>query len=153
VFWCHSCSCHPTAARFLVTGWWVVVPVQLLDGSERVFKRCRPRHDRALADGHWPHQPRQGAVITRQASGASPQPAVGGWIAEWTATVRRSCGSAASVSPRRICGSHFGAGVKNIEPSAFRILQHRILPKGAPVQFSLKPLCTVSELRNTSDER
>lgn len=69
---------------FFVTGWWGVVPMQVLDGIGTGLQTVAvPGMVARSLDGTGRINLGQGAVITVQGVGASLSPALGGWIAQW----------------------------------------------------------------------
>lgn len=69
---------------FFLTGWWGVVPVQVLDGIGTGLQTVAvPGMVARSLNGTGRINLGQGAVITVQGIGASLSPALGGWIAEW----------------------------------------------------------------------
>lgn len=69
---------------FFLTGWWGVVPVQILDGIGTGLQTVAvPGMVARSFNGTGRINLGQGAVITVQGVGASLSPALGGWIAEW----------------------------------------------------------------------
>lgn len=69
---------------FFLTGWWGVVPVQVLDGIGTGLQTVAvPGMVARSLNGTGRINLGQGAVITVQGVGASLSPALGGWIAEW----------------------------------------------------------------------
>jgi predicted MFS family arabinose efflux permease len=69
---------------FFLTGWWGVVPVQVLDGIGTGLQTVAvPGMVARSLNGTGRINLGQGAVITVQGVGASRSPALGGWIAEW----------------------------------------------------------------------
>jgi predicted MFS family arabinose efflux permease len=69
---------------FFLTGWWGVVPVQVLDGIGTGLQTVAvPGMIARSLNGTGRINLGQGAVITVQGVGASLSPALGGWIAEW----------------------------------------------------------------------
>lgn len=69
---------------FFLTGWWGVVPIQILDGIGAGLQSVAvPGMVARSLNGTGRINLGQGAVITVQGVGASLSPAVGGWIAEW----------------------------------------------------------------------
>ncbi|MBR0828872.1 MFS transporter [Bradyrhizobium manausense] len=69
---------------FFLTGWWGVVPVQVLDGIGTGLQTVAvPGMVASSLNGTGRINLGQGAVITVQGVGASLSPALGGWIAEW----------------------------------------------------------------------
>jgi MFS family permease len=69
---------------FFLTGWWGVIPVQILDGIGTGLQSVAiPGMVARSLSGTGRINLGQGAVITVQGVGASLSPAVGGWIAEW----------------------------------------------------------------------
>jgi MFS family permease len=69
---------------FFLTGWWGVVPIQVLDGIGAGLQSVAiPGMVARSLSGTGRINLGQGAVITVQGVGASLSPAVGGWIAEW----------------------------------------------------------------------
>jgi MFS family permease len=69
---------------FFFTGWWGVVPIQILDGIGTGLQSVAiPGMVARSLSGTGRINLGQGAVITVQGVGASLSPAVGGWIAEW----------------------------------------------------------------------
>lgn len=69
---------------FFLTGWWGIVPVQILDGIGAGLQSVAvPGMVARSLSGTGRVNLGQGAVITVQGVGASLSPAVGGWIAQW----------------------------------------------------------------------
>jgi predicted MFS family arabinose efflux permease len=69
---------------FFVTGWWGVIPMQVLDGIGTGLQTVAvPGVVARSLDGTGRINLGQGAVITVQGVGASLSPALGGWIAQW----------------------------------------------------------------------
>ncbi|WP_130227523.1 MFS transporter [Bradyrhizobium sp. Leo121] len=69
---------------FFLTGWWGVVPVQILDGIGAGLQSVAvPGMVARSLNGTGRINLGQGAVITVQGIGASLSPALGGWIAQW----------------------------------------------------------------------
>jgi predicted MFS family arabinose efflux permease len=69
---------------FFVTGWWGVVPMQVLDGIGTGLQTVAvPGMVARSLNGTGRINLGQGAVITVQGVGASLSPALGGWIAQW----------------------------------------------------------------------
>jgi MFS family permease len=69
---------------FCVTGWWGVIPIQILDGIGTGLQSVAiPGMVARSLSGTGRINLGQGAVITVQGVGASLSPAIGGWIAEW----------------------------------------------------------------------
>lgn len=69
---------------FFLTGWWGVIPVQILDGVGAGLQSVAvPGMVTRSLSGTGRVNLGQGAVITVQGVGASLSPAVGGWIAQW----------------------------------------------------------------------
>jgi len=69
---------------FFVTGWWGVVPMQVLDGIGTGLQTVAvPGMVARSLNGTGRINLGQGAVITVQGIGASLSPALGGWIAQW----------------------------------------------------------------------
>jgi MFS family permease len=69
---------------FFLTGWWGVVPMQVLDGIGTGLQTVAvPGMVARSLSGTGRVNLAQGAVITVQGVGASLSPALGGWIAEW----------------------------------------------------------------------
>ena len=69
---------------FFVTGWWGVVPMQVLDGIGTGLQTVAvPGMVARALNGTGRINLGQGAVITVQGVGASLSPALGGWIAQW----------------------------------------------------------------------
>jgi predicted MFS family arabinose efflux permease len=69
---------------FFFTGWWGVLPVQILDGVGAGLQSVAvPGMVARLLNGTGRVNLGQGAVITVQGVGASISPALGGWIAQW----------------------------------------------------------------------
>ncbi|MET4716267.1 putative MFS family arabinose efflux permease [Bradyrhizobium japonicum] len=69
---------------FFVTGWWGVIPTQVLDGIGTGLQTVAvPGMVARSLDGTGRINLGQGAVITVQGVGASLSPALGGWIAQW----------------------------------------------------------------------
>jgi predicted MFS family arabinose efflux permease len=69
---------------FLLTGWWGVIPVQILDGIGAGLQSVAvPGMVARSLSGTGRVNLGQGAVITVQGVGASLSPAIGGWIAQW----------------------------------------------------------------------
>jgi predicted MFS family arabinose efflux permease len=69
---------------FFVTGWWGVVPMQVLDGIGTGLQTVAvPGVVARSLNGTGRINLGQGAVITVQGVGASLSPALGGWIAQW----------------------------------------------------------------------
>ncbi|WP_439372862.1 MFS transporter [Bradyrhizobium sp. DASA03120] len=69
---------------FFVTGWWGVVPMQVLDGIGTGLQTVAvPGMIARSLNGTGRINLGQGAVITVQGVGGSLSPALGGWIAQW----------------------------------------------------------------------
>jgi MFS family permease len=69
---------------FLISGWWGVLPVQVLDGIGVGLQSVAvPGMVAKSLSGTGRVNLGQGAVITIQGVGASLSPALGGWIAQW----------------------------------------------------------------------
>ncbi|WP_051334364.1 MFS transporter [Bradyrhizobium sp. Ai1a-2] len=69
---------------FFLTGWWGVLPVQILDGIGTGLQSVAvPGMVARSLNGTGRINLGQGAVITVQGVGASLSPALGGWIAQW----------------------------------------------------------------------
>jgi predicted MFS family arabinose efflux permease len=69
---------------FFLSGWWGVVPIQILDGIGTGLQGVAiPGMVARSLSGTGRVNLGQGAVITVQGVGASISPAVGGWIAQW----------------------------------------------------------------------
>jgi MFS family permease len=69
---------------YFLSGWWGVVPVQVLDGIGTGLQTVAvPGMVARSLDGTGRINLGQGAVITVQGVGASLSPALGGWIAQW----------------------------------------------------------------------
>ncbi|PAY04726.1 MFS transporter [Bradyrhizobium sp. UFLA03-84] len=69
---------------FFLSGWWGVVPVQILDGIGAGLQSVAvPGMVARSLNGSGRINLGQGAVITVQGVGASLSPALGGWIAQW----------------------------------------------------------------------
>ncbi len=69
---------------FFLTGWWGVVPVQILDGVGAGLQSVAvPGMVARSLNGTGRVNLAQGAVITIQGAGAALSPALGGWIAQW----------------------------------------------------------------------
>jgi predicted MFS family arabinose efflux permease len=69
---------------FFLTGWWGVVPVQMLDGIGTGLQTVAvPGMVARSLNGTGRINLGQGVVTTVQGVGASFSPALGGWIAEW----------------------------------------------------------------------
>jgi predicted MFS family arabinose efflux permease len=69
---------------FFLTGWWGVIPVQILDGVGAGLQSVAvPGMVARSLSGTGRVNLGQGAVITVQGIGASLSPAFGGWIAQW----------------------------------------------------------------------
>lgn len=69
---------------FFLTGWWGVVPVQILDGIGTGLQSVAvPGMVARSLNGTGRINLGQGAVITVQGIGASLSPALGGWVAQW----------------------------------------------------------------------
>lgn len=69
---------------FFLTGWWGVIPVQILDGVGTGLQSVAiPGMVARSLSGTGRINLGQGAVITVQGVGASLSPAFGGWIAQW----------------------------------------------------------------------
>ena len=83
---------------FTLSGWWGVLPVQILDGVGAGLQSVAvPGMVARSLNGTGRINLGQGAVITVQGIGASLSPALGGWIAQWigyqwTFLVLGSCG-------------------------------------------------------------
>jgi predicted MFS family arabinose efflux permease len=68
---------------WMLTGWWGVLPVQILDGLGTGLQSVAvPGMVARSLYGTGHVNLAQGAVITLQAAGASVSPAIGGWIAQ-----------------------------------------------------------------------
>jgi MFS family permease len=69
---------------YWMTGWWGVLPVQILDGVGAGLQSVAvPGMVARSMNGTGRVNLGQGAVITVQGIGASLSPAIGGWIAQW----------------------------------------------------------------------
>ena len=69
---------------FFFTGWWGVVPVEILDGVGIGLQGVAvPGMVARSLYGTGRVNLAQGAVITIQGAGAAFSPALGGWIAQW----------------------------------------------------------------------
>jgi MFS family permease len=69
---------------FFLTGWWGVVPVEILDGIGIGLQSVAvPGMVARSLYGTGRVNLAQGAVITVQGAGAALSPALGGWIAQW----------------------------------------------------------------------
>jgi MFS family permease len=69
---------------YALTGWWGVLPVQILDGVGAGLQSVAvPGMVARSLNGTGRINLGQGAVITIQGIGASLSPAFGGWIAQW----------------------------------------------------------------------
>ncbi|WP_024519170.1 MFS transporter [Bradyrhizobium sp. Tv2a-2] len=69
---------------YFLTGWWGVVPVEILDGIGTGLQSVAvPGMVARSLSGTGRVNLAQGAVITVQGAGAAVSPALGGWIAEW----------------------------------------------------------------------
>lgn len=69
---------------YALTGWWGVLPVQILDGVGAGLQSVAvPGMVARSLNGTGRINLGQGAVITVQGIGASLSPAIGGWIAQW----------------------------------------------------------------------
>jgi MFS family permease len=69
---------------YFLTGWWGVVPVEILDGLGIGLQSVAvPGMVARSLYGTGRINLAQGAVITIQGAGAAFSPAVGGWIAQW----------------------------------------------------------------------
>jgi MFS family permease len=69
---------------FFFTGWWGVVPVQILDGVGAGLQSVAvPGMVARSLNGTGRVNLGQGAVITVQGVGASLSPFLGGWVAQW----------------------------------------------------------------------
>ena len=69
---------------YFLTGWWCVVPVEILDGLGIGLQSVAvPGMVARSLYGTGRINLAQGAVITIQGAGAAFSPAVGGWIAQW----------------------------------------------------------------------
>jgi len=69
---------------YVLSGWWGVVPVQILDGVGTGLQSVAvPGMVARSLNGTGRINLGQGAVITVQGMGASLSPALGGWVAEW----------------------------------------------------------------------
>jgi predicted MFS family arabinose efflux permease len=69
---------------FTLSGWWGVLPVQILDGVGAGLQSVAvPGMVARSLNGTGRINLGQGAVITVQGIGASLSPALGGWIAQW----------------------------------------------------------------------
>ncbi|WP_461357510.1 MFS transporter [Bradyrhizobium sp. USDA 4454] len=69
---------------FFLSGWWGVLPVQILDGIGAGLQSVAvPGMVARSLSGTGRVNLGQGAVITIQGIGASLSPALGGWIAQW----------------------------------------------------------------------
>lgn len=69
---------------FFLSGWWGVLPVQILDGIGAGLQSVAvPGMVARSLSGTGRVNLGQGAVITVQGIGASLSPALGGWIAQW----------------------------------------------------------------------
>lgn len=69
---------------YWITGWWGVLPVQILDGVGAGLQSVAvPGMVARSMNGTGRVNLGQGAVITVQGIGASLSPAIGGWIAQW----------------------------------------------------------------------
>jgi MFS family permease len=69
---------------FFLTGWWGIIPVQILDGIGTGLQSVAiPGMVARSLSGTGRINLGQGAVIAVQGVGASLSPAFGGWIAQW----------------------------------------------------------------------
>lgn len=69
---------------YFLSGWWGVVPVQILDGVGAGLQSVAvPGMVARSLNGTGRINFGQGAVITIQGIGASLSPALGGWVAQW----------------------------------------------------------------------
>ena len=69
---------------YLLTGWWGITPVEILDGIGIGLQSVAvPGMVARSLYGTGRVNLAQGAVITIQGAGAAFSPALGGWIAEW----------------------------------------------------------------------
>ena len=69
---------------YFLSGWWGVVPVEILDGVGTGLQSVAvPGMVARSLSGSGRVNLAQGAVITIQGAGAAVSPALGGWIAEW----------------------------------------------------------------------
>jgi MFS family permease len=69
---------------YALSGWWGVVPVQILDGLGTGLQSVAvPGMVARSLNGTGRINLGQGAVITVQGMGASLSPALGGWFAQW----------------------------------------------------------------------
>jgi fucose permease len=69
---------------YALSGWWGVLPVQILDGVGAGLQSVAvPGMVARSLTGTGRINLGQGAVITVQGVGASLSPALGGWIAQW----------------------------------------------------------------------
>jgi predicted MFS family arabinose efflux permease len=69
---------------FFLTGWWGVIPVEILDGLGTGLQGVAvPGMVARSLYGTGRVNLAQGAVITIQGAGAAFSPALGGWIAQW----------------------------------------------------------------------
>ena len=69
---------------FFLTGWWGVLPVQILDGIGTGLQSVAvPGMVARSLNGTGRINLGQGAVITVQGIGASLSPGLGGWVAQW----------------------------------------------------------------------
>jgi MFS family permease len=69
---------------YALSGWWGVVPVQILDGIGAGLQSVAvPGTVARSLNGTGRINLGQGAVITVQGVGAAASPALGGWIAQW----------------------------------------------------------------------
>ncbi len=69
---------------YFLTGWWGVIPVQVLDGIGAGLQSVAvPGLVARSLNGTGRINLAQGAVITIQGAGAALSPALGGWFAQW----------------------------------------------------------------------
>jgi fucose permease len=69
---------------YALSGWWGVLPVQILDGVGAGLQSVAvPGMVARSLNGTGRINLGQGAVITVQGVGAALSPALGGWIAQW----------------------------------------------------------------------
>lgn len=69
---------------YALSGWWGVVPVEILDGFGTGLQSVAvPGMVARCLNGTGRINLGQGAVITIQGMGASISPALGGWFAQW----------------------------------------------------------------------
>jgi MFS family permease len=67
-----------------LTGWWGVLPVEILDGAGTGLQSVAvPGMVARSLYGTGRVNLAQGAVITIQGAGAAISPAIGGWVAQW----------------------------------------------------------------------